>query len=99
MVDQGGWLWVVIDVAFVVVFGAGLAYGLMTWRRRRERGVDEVRDRATLRNYETVEGGTRTPPTQGRRAGYSRTATAAQPRRRRAIRRPPGAGARQNTAR
>ena len=53
MEEQGGWLWAVIDIAFVVALGAALAYGILAWRRRaRDRTVEQVRDRATLRNYE-----------------------------------------------
>ena len=27
--DAGGWLWLVIDVAFVALFAAGLLYGVV----------------------------------------------------------------------
>jgi len=33
--DAGGWLWLVIDVGLVAIFGIALAYGTMQWRRRR----------------------------------------------------------------
>lgn len=53
MDDQGGWLWGVIDIAFVAVLAAALAYGIVAWRgRHKDRTVEQVRDRATLRNYE-----------------------------------------------
>jgi len=58
MDDQGGWLWAVINIAFVAGLGAALAYGIFAWRRRsRDRAVEQVRDHATLRNYE--QGGSR----------------------------------------
>jgi hypothetical protein len=58
MDDQGGWLWAVINIAFVAGLGAALAYGIFAWRRRsRDRAVEQVRDLATLRNYE--QGGSR----------------------------------------
>ena len=34
MQDQGGWLWLIIDVGFVVLLGAALAYAMMRWRTR-----------------------------------------------------------------
>jgi hypothetical protein len=54
MDDQGGgWLWALVDVVFVAVLAAALAYGIMAWRRRsKSRAVEDVRDRATLRNYD-----------------------------------------------
>jgi uncharacterized protein involved in outer membrane biogenesis len=51
--DQGGWLWAVVDIVFVAVLAAALVYGVFAWRRRsRDPGVEQVRDRSTLRNYE-----------------------------------------------
>jgi hypothetical protein len=53
MEDQGGWLWAVVDIAFVAVLAAALVYGIFAWRRRsKDRTVEQVRDRATLRNYD-----------------------------------------------
>jgi hypothetical protein len=53
MEDQGGWLWAVIDIAFVAGLAAVLAYGILAWRgRSRDRTVEQVRDDVTLRNYE-----------------------------------------------
>lgn len=49
--DAGGWLWLVIDVAFVAALAAALIYGMARWRRRRNGALDEVRDRATDRLY------------------------------------------------
>jgi hypothetical protein len=37
MNDAGGWIWLVIDVGFVAVFAAVLAYGTIWYRRRRTR--------------------------------------------------------------
>ena len=53
MQDQGGWLWALVDGAFVVVLAVALVYGIFAWRRRdKSRAVEDVRDRATLRNYD-----------------------------------------------
>jgi hypothetical protein len=50
--DAGGWLWLVIDVAFVALFAAGLFYGVMMWRnRRRSLPMERARDRATRDLY------------------------------------------------
>jgi hypothetical protein len=40
--DAGGWLWLAIDVGFVVVLAAALIYGLVTWRNRRGNTRDQV---------------------------------------------------------
>jgi hypothetical protein len=37
MHDQGGWLWLLIDVVMVGALGAAIAYGSLQWSRRRER--------------------------------------------------------------
>jgi hypothetical protein len=50
--DAGGWLWLVIDVIFVVAFAVALFYGMTAWRRRRNRVLEEARDKATDRLYE-----------------------------------------------
>jgi len=56
MEDQGGgWLWLVIDVGFVVVLAIALIYGITQWRRRRSRGVEQSRNQATHQLYETEE--------------------------------------------
>ena len=47
----GGWLWLVIDVAFVAALAAGLVYGVNTWRKRRTPGEERVRDNATRKLY------------------------------------------------
>jgi hypothetical protein len=58
MFDQGGWLWAAIDIAFVAALALAMVYGVIAWRRRsRDRSVEQVRDRATLRNYEQGGGG------------------------------------------
>jgi hypothetical protein len=35
MAEESGWLWFVIDVGAVAVFGVALLYGTMMYRRRR----------------------------------------------------------------
>jgi hypothetical protein len=50
--DAGGWLWLVIDVLFVVILAAGLVYGIAMWRsRRRDPKVERRRDEATRELY------------------------------------------------
>lgn len=43
--DQGGWLWVVVDVFLVAVFAGALIYALMTWRKKRRDPETERRAR------------------------------------------------------
>ena len=53
MDDAGGWLWLIIDVGLVALLGVGLAYGMLTWRKRRKDPMSErVRDEATHRAYQ-----------------------------------------------
>jgi hypothetical protein len=50
--EAGGWLWLVIDVAFVALFAAALVYGIVTWRnRRRSPTVERARENATKELY------------------------------------------------
>ena len=50
--ETGGWLWLSMDVIFVVVLAAALIYGLVMWHnRRRSRGVENMRDQATKELY------------------------------------------------
>ncbi|WP_146617647.1 hypothetical protein [Rhodoplanes serenus] len=52
MDDQGGMLWLLINVGFVVVLGAAIAWGTMRWRRRRtDAAARAERDRATVQSY------------------------------------------------
>jgi hypothetical protein len=51
--DAGGWMWLLIDVAFVVVLGAALVYGIVQWRNRpKSPAVEERRDQATRRLFD-----------------------------------------------
>jgi hypothetical protein len=52
---EGGWLWLMIDVGFVVIFAAAMAYGLMAWRKRRNVGEERWRNEATERLYHQSE--------------------------------------------
>jgi hypothetical protein len=53
MSDAGGWLWLLIDVVLVGGLGIGIAYGIIAYRhRRRDPGMESVRDAATHRAYE-----------------------------------------------
>jgi hypothetical protein len=62
MDDQGGWLWAVVDIGFVAALAAALVYGILAWRRRsQDPTVEQVRDRATLRNYDQDPSGRRPP--------------------------------------
>jgi flagellar basal body-associated protein FliL len=53
--EEGGWLWLMIDVVFVVIFAAAMAYGLMAWRKRRNVGEERRRNDATERLYHESE--------------------------------------------
>jgi hypothetical protein len=57
--DIGGPLWLLIDVLAVAALGAAIAYGTMAWRRRRNRGLEQVRDDATKRLFEQSDRETR----------------------------------------
>jgi hypothetical protein len=51
--DAGGWLWLAIDVGFVLILAAALLYGTMMWRnRRRDRATEQRRDEATNKLYD-----------------------------------------------
>lgn len=50
--DPGGPLWLLIDVLAVGALGAAIAYGTAAWRRRRNRGLEQVRDDATKKLFE-----------------------------------------------
>jgi hypothetical protein len=50
--EAGGWLWLMIDVAFVALFAVALLYGIVMWRnRRRSPSVERARDNATEELY------------------------------------------------
>ena len=52
MTDLGGILWLVIDVVFVGVLAAVLAYAVYQWRRRpRDAYTREVSDEAVRKQY------------------------------------------------
>jgi len=51
--ETGGWLWLLIDVGFVVVLGAALIYGIVQWRNRpKGPAVQQQRDEATRRLFD-----------------------------------------------
>jgi hypothetical protein len=53
MNDAGGWLWLVMDVVFVVILAAALIYGTVMWRnRRRDPATERRRDQATDELYD-----------------------------------------------
>ena len=55
--DAGGWLWLVIDVGFVVILAVALAYGVYMWRTRsRNQTVERIRDEATREGYRNPNG-------------------------------------------
>ena len=55
--DAGGWLWLVIDVGFVVILAVALAYGVYMWRTRsRNQIVERIRDEATREGYRNPSG-------------------------------------------
>jgi peptidoglycan/LPS O-acetylase OafA/YrhL len=50
--DIGGFLWLIIDVSFVVALAAVMIYGIHEWRRRRRsRITEEVEKQAVDRAY------------------------------------------------
>jgi hypothetical protein len=50
--EPSGWIWFLIDVAFVVVLAGALAYGMVMYRnRRRNRLTEQRRDEATNELY------------------------------------------------
>jgi hypothetical protein len=49
--DASGWMWLLIDVGFVVVLAAAIAYGTIEWRKRRSARANQVRDQATSDLY------------------------------------------------
>jgi uncharacterized iron-regulated membrane protein len=51
MDDASGWMWVIVDVIFVAALAAALIYGTMMWRKRRSRGMEQVRDDKTRELY------------------------------------------------
>ena len=54
--DAGGWMWLLIDVAFVAVLGAALIYGIVQWRNRpKSRAAQERRDQATRRLFDSPD--------------------------------------------
>jgi hypothetical protein len=53
--DGYGWLWLLVDVVGVIVLGALIAYGTMTYRRYRNRVSERERDEATRRVYESAD--------------------------------------------
>ena len=46
MFQQGGWLWLTIDVAAVVALAVALMYGVSMWRNRYRDPITERRARA-----------------------------------------------------
>jgi flagellar basal body-associated protein FliL len=40
--DSGSWLWLVIDVLFVVALAGGLIYGMMMYRNRRSARTEQA---------------------------------------------------------
>jgi len=59
--EAGGWMWVLIDVVAVVILAAALIYGIMIWRKRRSRGTDIARERATENLYQRPDPESREP--------------------------------------
>jgi hypothetical protein len=49
--DASGWLFLLMDVAFVALLAAALVYGISVWRKRRSAADEQLRDRATRELY------------------------------------------------
>jgi flagellar biosynthesis/type III secretory pathway M-ring protein FliF/YscJ len=53
MNDASGWMWLVIDVIFVLALAFALIYGTMQWRARRRNPLQsQATEDATRRLYE-----------------------------------------------
>jgi hypothetical protein len=51
--EAGGWLWLLIDVGFVVILAAALIYGIVMWRNRpQSAAAKRRRDQATEKLYQ-----------------------------------------------
>ena len=50
--DAGGWMWLLIDVAFVAFLAAALIYGVVQWRNSKSPAVQQHRDEATRRLFD-----------------------------------------------
>jgi len=54
--DAGGWMWLLIDVAFVAILAAALIYGIVQWRKRpKSPAARQQRDEATRRLYDNPD--------------------------------------------
>ena len=50
--ETSGWLWLLVDVAFVALLAGALIYGLMMWHNRpRGTAREHARDEATKELY------------------------------------------------
>ena len=55
--DAVGWLWLLIDVGFVMILAMALVYGIYMWRTRsRNQTVERIRDEATRETYRHPNG-------------------------------------------
>jgi hypothetical protein len=53
--DASGWLWLVVDVMAVLLLAGLIAYGVVGYRRYRNRISDAERDRATRRLFRSAD--------------------------------------------
>ena len=54
--NAGGWLWLVVDVAFVAALAAGMAFALALWAGdARTPAAVAARDAATRRGYDAAD--------------------------------------------
>jgi hypothetical protein len=51
MPDFGGPWWLVVDVVAVAILAAAMAYGIVSWRKRRSAAAERARDAATRELY------------------------------------------------
>jgi hypothetical protein len=49
--EDGGWMLLLVVVILVAALGAALIYGSIKWRRRRSRGMEQIRDDKTRELY------------------------------------------------
>jgi hypothetical protein len=64
--EAGGWMWLLIDVAFVAILAAALAYGIVMWRRR-SASAEQRGEQATERLYRRQDPESQEPTFPGRR--------------------------------
>ena len=67
--DFGGWMWLIIDLAAILVLGAALVYGTRKWAtRRRDPATLKAQEDATRELYRRERSDVGDQPASGSRA-------------------------------